>query len=118
MKRPYSLLTIRQLKARLSHLSRTTFKITRRLLGKLGIDKRDWSRLNKAEIIRVLNYCSFVLSLRFGLASGATVTLREYRTPNYSYEYIFPIRIPAVNRLGAGFDVLKIPWFSSVHCSH
>jgi len=57
MKRRYLTFTIRQLKAKLSHLSRTTFKITRNFFkSRFGIDKRDWSRLNKAEIIRVLNY--------------------------------------------------------------
>ena len=57
MKRRYVTFSIRQLKAKLSHLSRTTFRITRNLFkSRLGIDKRDWSRLTKAEIIRVLNY--------------------------------------------------------------
>ena len=57
MKRRYLTFTIRQLKAKLSDLSRTTFKITRNFFkSRLGIDKQDWSRLNKAEIIRVLNY--------------------------------------------------------------
>ena len=62
MKRRYLTFTIRQLKAKLSDLSRTTFKITRNFFkSRLGIDKRDWSRLNKAEIIRVLNYYYAVL---------------------------------------------------------
>jgi hypothetical protein len=57
MKKRYLTFTIRQLKAKLSQLSRTTFKITRKFFkSRFGIDKRDWSRLNKAEIIRVLNY--------------------------------------------------------------
>ena len=57
MKRRYLTFTIRQLKAKLSCLSRTAFRITRNFFkSRLGIDKRDWSRLNKAEIIRVLNY--------------------------------------------------------------
>ena len=57
MKRRYLTFTIRQLKAKLSNLSRTTFRITRNFFkSRLGIDKRDWSRLNKAEIIRVLSY--------------------------------------------------------------
>ena len=57
MKRRYLTFTIRQLKAKLSDLSRTTFKITRNFFkSRFGIDKRDWSRLNKAEIIRVINY--------------------------------------------------------------
>jgi hypothetical protein len=57
MKRRYLTLTIRQLKVKLSHLSRTSFRITRKFFkSRLGINKRDWSRLTKAEIIRVLNY--------------------------------------------------------------
>jgi hypothetical protein len=57
MKRRYLTFTIRQLKAKISQLSRTTFKITRKFFkSRLGITKRDWSRLTKAEIIRVLNY--------------------------------------------------------------
>jgi hypothetical protein len=56
MKRLYSTLTIRQLKAKISHLSRTAFKITRRFFRSLGFDKRDWSRLTKAQIIKVLDY--------------------------------------------------------------
>jgi len=57
MKRLYATLTIRQLKVKLSQLSRTTFKITRNFFkSRLGIDKRDWSRLTKAEIIRVLDH--------------------------------------------------------------
>jgi hypothetical protein len=56
MKRLYVTLTIRQLKAKVSHLSRTAFKVTRKFFSRLGIVKRDWSRLTKAEIIRVLDY--------------------------------------------------------------
>jgi hypothetical protein len=57
MKKRYLTFTIRQLKTKLSQLSRTTFKITRNFFqSRLGIDKRDWSRLTKAEIIRVLDY--------------------------------------------------------------
>ena len=56
MKRLYATLTIRQLKAKISHLSRTAFKITRRFFRSLGFDKRDWSRLTKAQIIKVLDF--------------------------------------------------------------
>jgi hypothetical protein len=57
MKRLYVTLTIRQLKAKVSRLSRTAFKVTRNFFqSRLGIVKRDWSRLTKAEIIRVLDY--------------------------------------------------------------
>jgi hypothetical protein len=57
MKRLYVTLTIRQLKAKVSRLSRTAFKITRNFFkSRLGIVKRDWSRLTKAEIIQVLDY--------------------------------------------------------------
>lgn len=56
MKRLYVTLTIRELKAKVSHLSRTAFKVTRKFFSRLGIVKRDWSRLTKAEIIRVLDY--------------------------------------------------------------
>ncbi|WP_354636062.1 hypothetical protein [Planktothricoides raciborskii] len=57
MKRLYAAFNIRQLKAKLSHLSRTSFRITRNFFkSRLGIVKRDWSRLTKAEIIRVLDY--------------------------------------------------------------
>jgi hypothetical protein len=56
MKRLYATLTIRQLKAKISHLSRIAFKITRRFFRSLGFDKRDWSRLTKAQIIKVLDF--------------------------------------------------------------
>ena len=57
MKRRYVTFSIRQLKAKLSHLSRTSFKITRNFFkSRFGINKRDWSRLTKTEIIKVLNY--------------------------------------------------------------
>jgi hypothetical protein len=56
MKRLYATLTIRQLKAKISHLSRTAFKITRRFFRSLGFDKRDWSRLTKAQIIKFLDF--------------------------------------------------------------
>jgi hypothetical protein len=57
MKRRYLTFTIRQLKAKLSNLSRTSFKITRNFFkSRLGIDKRDWSRLTKAQIIKVLDF--------------------------------------------------------------
>lgn len=56
MKRLYATLTIRQLKAKISQLSRTAFKITRRFFRSLGFDKRDWSRLTKAQIIKVLDF--------------------------------------------------------------
>ena len=56
MKRLYATLTIRQLKAKISHLSRFAFKITRRFFHSLGFDKRDWSRLTKAQIIKVLDF--------------------------------------------------------------
>ena len=57
MKRRYAAFNIRQLKAKLSYLSRTSFRITRNFFkSRLGIAKRDWSRLTKAEIIRVLDY--------------------------------------------------------------
>lgn len=57
MKKQYLTFTIRKPKVKLSHVSRTTFKVTRNFFkSRFGIDKRDWSRLTKAEIIRVLNY--------------------------------------------------------------
>jgi hypothetical protein len=65
MKRRYLTFNIRQLKAKLSNLSRTSFKITRNFFkSRLGIDKRDWSRLTKAQIIKVLDFY-FLTSLRF-----------------------------------------------------
>jgi hypothetical protein len=75
MKRLYVTLTIRQLKAKVSRLSRTAFKITRNFFkSRLGIVKRDWSRLTKAEIIRVLDdyYGSLVPDL-------AKTVLSDYR---------------------------------------
>ena len=56
MKRLYATLTIRQLKGKISQLSRTAFKVTRRFFRSLGFDKRDWSRLTKAQIIKVLDF--------------------------------------------------------------
>jgi hypothetical protein len=73
MKRLYSTLTIRQLKVKLSQLSRTTFKITRNFFkSRLGIDKRDWSRLTKAEMIHVLDhyYASLVPQLAKNVLTG------------------------------------------------
>jgi hypothetical protein len=73
MKRLYVTLTIRQLKAKVSYLSRTTFKITRNFFkSRLGIVKRDWSRLTKAEIIRVLDhyYASLVPQLAKTVLTG------------------------------------------------
>ncbi len=59
----------------MSRLSRTAFKITRNFFkSRLGIVKRDWSRLTKAEIIRVLDdyYGSLVPDL-------AKTVLSDYR---------------------------------------
>lgn len=57
MKRLYVTLTIRQLKAKVSRLSQTAFKITRKFFKReLGIDKRDWSRLTKSQLIKVLDH--------------------------------------------------------------
>lgn len=57
MKRLYVTLTIRQLKAKVSRLSRSAFKVTRKFFKReLGIVKRDWSRLNKAQLIKVIDH--------------------------------------------------------------
>jgi len=76
MKRRYLTFTIRQLKAKLSCISRTTFKITRKFFkSHLGIDKCDWSRLNKAEIIRVLNY--YFSNLGKAIVSAKTLLINH-----------------------------------------
>ena len=80
MKRQYLTFTIRKLKVKLSHVSRTTFKITRQFFkSRFGIDKRDWSRLTKAEIIRVLNYYYDCVIGRVELVK-ATLTSYQFKT--------------------------------------
>jgi hypothetical protein len=57
MKRLHVTLTIRQLKAKVSRLSQTAFKITRKCFKKeMAINKRDWSRLTKKELIAVIDH--------------------------------------------------------------
>lgn len=76
MKRLYATLTIRQLKAKISHLSQTAFKITRRFFRSLGFDKRDWSRLTKAQIIKVLDfYCQNMNSVHYSQETRKLIEL-------------------------------------------
>ncbi|KOR37244.1 MULTISPECIES: hypothetical protein [Planktothricoides] len=89
MKRLYVTLTIRQLKAKVSSLSRTAFKVTRNFFqSRLGIVKRDWSRLTKAEIIQVLDY--YYGSLVPDLAKTLLSDYRFQVTSHNNFESVLP----------------------------